>query len=59
VSAPLTAKDLAQELSPILEQLVNIRYVLEHRPSSRDTLEKHETAMIDRLVERVLDALRD
>jgi hypothetical protein len=59
MSQPSTARNLARELSPTLEEIANLKYLLKHHPSSSAILEQHEQAAFDRLMKRVLDALAD
>jgi hypothetical protein len=59
VSGPRTARDLSRDLSPLLEEFVNLRYLLDHHPSYRATLKDHESDTLDRIVELVRDALVD
>jgi hypothetical protein len=43
----------------MLEELVNLRFLLGHHPSNIAILKQHEEAAFDRLVRRVCDALAD
>ena len=54
---PRTAKELARELSPLLEALANLRYLFDHHPSYRAELEEHELNTFERLIEVVSKAL--
>jgi hypothetical protein len=56
VSGPRTAQQLARELSPLLEELVNLRFLLERQSANRIFLEQQEKAVLERLVQRVRDA---
>jgi hypothetical protein len=55
----LTDNQLAREVARLLEELVNLRYLLTHHPSYRETLKERESATLNRIVELVRDALVD
>jgi hypothetical protein len=57
MTLPSTAKELARELSPMLEEVVNLRYLMEHHASNRAILNQHETDALDRLVKRTVEVL--
>jgi ribosomal protein L29 len=59
VLVPHTAKELAKELSPMLEELVNLRFLLERDPSNRTILEAREAIAFERVVNHVLRVLAD
>ena len=56
---PRTAKELARELSPLLEALANLRYLFDHHPSYRVSLKQYESDAFERLLGLVSKALVD
>ena len=59
MSAPSTAKDLARELSPVIEELANLRYLFHHYPKYRVSLEERESDAFERLLRLIREALVD
>jgi hypothetical protein len=60
--SPRTAKQLAEELTPHLEALANIHYLMERRaeePSQLQALKNNEQTVFEELVQCVLRSLSD
>ena len=53
---PRTARELAEELAPLLEALANIRYLIERGHAE---LSDHEAVIFGNLVQQVLRALKE